>query len=247
MKKQSLLNIFVNNVDWEETVQAIDEMIAAGKPSYIVEINVDVLLKIEKDPCLQEITRQASLTLVDGKPLIWIARWQKRPVKAKISGSDLAYVLCRRAAEKRYSIFILGGADGVAETAGRKMKEQFPELRIAGTYAPAWGFERDKEELERINEKIAQVRPDLLFVCFGCPKQEKWVYENYRKCGATVCLCAGAAVDFLAGRVKRAPKWMSACGLEWFYRFLKEPRRLFRRYFIDDMKIVRLIWRYRRK
>ena len=72
MKKQSLLNIFVNNVDWEETVQAIDEMIAAGKPSYIVEINVDVLLKIEKDPCLQEITRQASLTLVDGKPLIWI-------------------------------------------------------------------------------------------------------------------------------------------------------------------------------
>ena len=92
---------------------------------------------------------------------------------------------------------------------------------------------------------ISLAKPDLLFVCFGCPKQEKWVYDNYKKYDAKVSICAGATVDFLAGNVKRAPKWMSNIGLEWFYRFLQEPKRLFKRYFIDDMKIIKLIFKYK--
>ena len=92
---------------------------------------------------------------------------------------------------------------------------------------------------------INRAKPDLLFACLGCPKQEKWIVKNIDKYNAKVSICAGATVDFLAGNIKRAPKWMSNCGLEWFYRFLQEPKRLFKRYFIDDVKILKLIKKYK--
>ena len=118
-------------------------------------------------------------------------------------------------------------------------------IQIVGTYAPPLGFEKDEKELDKINQMISGVHPDLLIACFGCPKQEKWIYENISKYDAKVSVCAGATVDFLAGNVNRAPRWMSEHGLEWFYRFLQEPKRMFKRYFVDDVKIVGLIKKYR--
>ena len=244
MEKQPLLNTYVNNVNMDETVQAIEEMIASEKKSYIVAINVDVVMKIENDSYLKEITDKADMVLVDGKPLEWIAKWHKRPIKAKISGSDLVPLLCKRATEKGYSLFIIGGKEGIAEKAKQNLERDLPGIRIVGTYAPPFGFEKDEKELNRINEMISDAHPDILIACFGCPKQEKWIYENYQKYAAKVSVCAGATVDFLAGNVNRAPKWMSDHGLEWFYRFLQEPKRMFKRYFIDDVKILGLIRKY---
>ena len=246
LKKQPLLNTFVNNVDMEETIQTIDSFIQQKKKSYIVAINVDVVMKIEQDAYLKQITDQADMVLVDGKPLIWISKLHKRPVKAKISGSDLVPRLCEEAAKKGYSIFIIGGKDGIAERAKKRLEKQLPGIKIVGTYAPPFGFEKDQKELDKINQMISDAHPDLLIGCFGCPKQEKWIYENYKKYDATVSVCAGATVDFLAGNVKRAPKWMSDHGLEWFYRFTQEPKRMFRRYFVDDVKIMNLILKYRK-
>lgn len=245
MEKQPLLNTYVNNVDMDETVQAIEDMIASEKKSYIVAINVDVVIKIENDRYLKEITDKADMVLVDGKPLEWIAKWHKRAIKAKISGSDLVPILCERAAEKGYSIFIIGGKEGVAKKAQQNLERDLPEISIVGTYAPPFGFEKDERELKKINEMISNAHPDILIACFGCPKQEKWIYENYQKYDAKVSVCAGATVDFLAGNVNRAPKWMSDHGLEWFYRFLQEPERMFKRYFIDDVKILKLIRKYK--
>lgn len=247
MKKQPLLNTFVNSLNMDEAVQAIERLIDDGKRSYVVAANVDVIMKIEADPYLKEIVDNADITLVDGKPLIWISRLHKKAVKAKISGSDLVPVLCGRAAKVGHSIFIIGGREGIAKKAGIKLKEKNPNIKIAGTYAPPLGFEKDEAEISKINEIITKAHPDLLIACFGCPKQEKWIYENYQKYDAKVSLCAGATVDFLAGSVKRAPRWMSEHGLEWFYRFLQEPRRMFKRYFIDDVKIVKLIIKYWKK
>lgn len=246
LKKQPLLNTFVNNMDMEETIQTIDSFIQQKKRSYIVAINVDVVIKIEQDAYLKRITDQADMVLVDGKPLIWISKLHKRPVKAKISGSDLVPKLCEKAAEKGYTIFIIGGKDGIAEQAKRKLEKQLSGIKIVGTYAPPYGFEKDKNELDKINRLISDVHPDLLIGCFGCPKQEKWIYENYKKYDATVSVCAGATVDFLAGNIRRAPGWMSDHGLEWFYRFTQEPKRMFKRYFVDDIKIVSLMWKYRK-
>lgn len=245
MEKQPLLNTYVNNVNMDEAIQAIEDMIASEKKNYIVAINVDVVMKIENDAYLKEITDEADMVLVDGKPLEWIAKWHKRPIKAKISGSDLVPVLCKVAAQKGYSIFIIGGKDGIADKAKQNLERDLLGIKIVGTYAPPFGFEKDEIELKKINEMISEVYPDILIACFGCPKQEKWIYENYQKYDAKVSICAGATVDFLAGNVTRAPKWMSDHGLEWFYRFLQEPKRMFKRYFIDDLKIIGLVRKYK--
>lgn len=246
MEKQPLLNTYVNSLTMDETIGAIEAWIEERQKAYVVAVNVDVIMKIEEDPYLKQITDEASMVLVDGKPLMWIADLHKHPVKEKISGSDLVPRLCRTAAEKGYSLFILGGKDGIAEQAADRLREKYPNIQVVGAYAPPFGFEEDPAELDRINEMISQARPDLLITCFGCPKQEKFIYENWQKYDATVSVCAGATVDFLAGNVRRAPKWMSDHGLEWLYRFFQEPKRLFKRYFVDDVQIVKLVRKYRR-
>lgn len=246
MKKQTLLNTYINNLTMQEAVDEVEKMIAADKKTYIVAINVDVVIKIEKDPYLKKIVDSADMVLVDGKPLVWISKLYGRPLKAKISGSDLVPILCQKAAEKKHKIFIIGGKEGIAEQAKRRLEYQFPDIQIVGTYAPPFGFEENADELSKINKMISETHPDLLIACFGCPKQEKWIYENIGKYDAKVSICAGATVDFLAGNVKRAPRWMSDHGLEWLFRTIQDPKRLFKRYFIDDTKILKLIWKYRK-
>ena len=246
MNKQPLLNTYINNVTMDETLNEISRLVDVKQKSYVVAINVDVVMKIEKDEYLKKITDEADLTLVDGKPLVWIAKWHKHPVKAKISGSDLVPELCKVAHEKGYSIFIVGGKEGIAEQAKQNIERNLPGIKIVGTYAPPLGFEKDSDELNNINSMISEVHPDIVIACFGCPKQEKWIYENYHSYDAYVSVCAGATVDFLAGNVNRAPKWMADHGLEWLYRFTQEPKRLFKRYFVDDIKIIGLIWKYRK-
>ena len=247
MEKQRLLNTYVNNVTMEQAIGQIERFIETGKKSYVVAVNVDVIMKIEKDSHLKEITDKADLTLVDGKPLVWISKWFKNPVREKISGSDMVPILCKTAAERGYSVFIIGGKEGVAGQAKKNLEKKFPRIKIVGTYAPPFGFENDKKELNKINEIITKSSPDILIACLGCPKQEKWIYENYQKYGAKVSVCAGATVDFLAGSVKRAPEWMSEHGLEWLYRFVQEPKRLFKRYFVEDVKILKLLKKYGRE
>lgn len=245
IEKQALLNTYINNVTMSETIAAIEHMIATEKKSYVVAINVDVVMKIENDSYLKKVVDNANMVLVDGKPLVWISKMHGKPLKEKISGSDLVPQLCEVAAEKGYRVFIIGGKDGIAQQAKQKLEDKYPNIKITGTYAPPFGFEKNEKELNTINQMISKAKPDLLIVCFGCPKQEKWIYENIGKYDAKVSVCAGATVDFLAGNVKRAPRWMSEHGLEWFYRFLQEPKRMFKRYFIDDVKIIGLIKKYR--
>ena len=231
----------------EECLSEIENFIADGGKHYVVPVNTDVIIKIEQNEYLRKIVDGADLVLVDGKPLIWIAKKHKIPVTVKISGSDLVPLLCERAAKKNFSIFILGGKEGVAEKAKENLEKKYEGIKIVGTYCPPIGFEKANVLVNKINEIINTVCPDILLTCLGCPKQEKFIYENIEKYNAKVSICCGATVDFLAGNVKRAPKWMSNCGLEWLYRFFREPKRLFRRYFVDDMKIFKLSKKYKPK
>ena len=143
MKKQKLLNTYVNNLTMNETIEEIEQMIHQKEKKYIVAINVDVVMKIEEDSYLKQITDNADMVLVDGKPLIWISKLHKNPVKAKISGSDLVPLLCALSAKKGYSIFIIGGKDGIAQKAKSRLEEQYPDIKIVGTYAPPFGFEHN--------------------------------------------------------------------------------------------------------
>ena len=243
--KIPMLNTNVDNLSMDESVSKCIELIKENKPAFVVPVNVDVIIKSENDDKLREITNAATLCLTDGKPLVWISKLMKTPVKEKVSGSDLIPLLCKEAEKQGFSVFIMGGKEGVAAQAAKNLKEKYKDLKIAGTYSPSMYFEKNADEQNYMQYLISLTEPDILLVCLGCPKQEKWVYKNYKTCGAKLTVCAGATVDFLAGTVKRAPKWMSNHGLEWFYRFTQEPKRLFKRYFIDDVKILGLIFKYR--
>ena len=171
MQKQQLLNTYVNNLTMSETIDAVEELIKSEKKSYVVAINVDVVIKIENDPYLKKIVDNADMVLVDGKPLVWISNFYGKPLKAKISGSDLVPLLCEEASKKQYSIFIIGGKEGVAEQAKQNLEKRLPGIRIVGTYAPTYGFEKNDAELNKINTLLSEAKPDLLIACFGCPKQ----------------------------------------------------------------------------
>lgn len=245
MRKQPLMATHVNNMTLTEAAEAIGQFISARQQAYVVEVNVDVMIKIEHDAELKRITDDADLVLVDGQPLVWVSKIYRRPVKEKVSGSDLSIELCRMAAERGYTMFILGGKEGIADEAKAKMEARYPGLQVVGTCAPPLGFEKDEAERAKVRQAISAVSPDIVLCCLGCPKQEKWIDANFRDIDARVFLCAGATVDFLAGNVRRCPAWVSRIGMEWFYRFLKEPKRLFKRYFIDDMQLFPLIIKYR--
>ena len=158
--------------------------------------------------------------------------------------TDFVWDVCELAEEKGYSLFLFGGKGCVLEKAIKNIKKRYPRLNIADAYSPPMGFETSLKETEEANQRIASSGADILLVFLGCPKQEKFIYNNRNKYNVPISITMGGCVDFIAGSVKRAPLWMQKAGLEWFYRFLQEPRRMFKRYFIDDMRIFSLARKY---
>lgn len=245
MARIKFMNTCIDNLTMSETLNEIDKLIQKKNCSYVVTPNVDHIVRLEKDEELQKVYKNASLILTDGKPLIWISKWYKTPIKEKISGSDLFPRVCQLAANKNYTMYLLGAAEGVADTAARNLMKKYPGLNIVGTYSPPFGFEKNEQEMNKIKTQIQEVHPDILIVGLGCPKQEKFMYYHCKELGVPISFGLGASIDFEAGNIKRAPKRMSNHGLEWLYRFSKEPKRLFKRYFVDDLKIIQVARKYR--
>lgn len=246
MARIKFMNTCIDNLTMLETLNEIDKLIQKKNCSYVVTPNVDHIVRLEKDAELQKVYKNASLILTDGKPLIWISKWYRTPIKEKISGSDLFPKVCELAANKNYTMYLLGAAEGVADTAARNLMKKYPGLNIVGTYSPPFGFEKNEQEINKIKAQIKDVHPDILIVGLGCPKQEKFMYYHCKELGVPISFGLGASIDFEAGNIKRAPKWMSEHGLEWLYRITQDPKRLVKRYLVDDMKIVGLAGKYRR-
>lgn len=245
MSRIKFLNTEVDNLTMKEAIQKIDELASNKKPSYVVTPNVDHIVKIESDNEFKQVYNEADLILTDGMPLIWISKLKGSPIKEKVSGSDLFPEVCKLAAEKGYKIFLLGAAEGVAAKAAVNLKLKFNGLNIVGTYSPSYGFEKSLDEINNIISIINKSKPDILAVGLGAPKQEKFLYKFKERLNVPVSLAIGASIDFEAGNINRAPKWMQNSGLEWLYRLLKEPKRMFKRYLIDDINIIKLIIKYR--
>jgi N-acetylglucosaminyldiphosphoundecaprenol N-acetyl-beta-D-mannosaminyltransferase len=207
-------------------------MIASRQPHYLVTANVDFLVQAQADAELRRVLNEAHLVLCDGTPLVWASRLLGNPLPERVAGSDLVPVLLKLAAEKMYRVFFLGATLDSVEQAVSRLKEQYPSLNLAGHYSPPFRrlLRMDHEEIKR---RIKEAQPDLLFIAFGCPKAEKWMSMHYRDLGVPVVMGVGGTIDFLAGKVKRAPRWMQRAGMEWIFRMACEPRRLFRRYMGD--------------
>lgn len=244
--RMDFLNTHVDNVTMTEALDEIDRLIALNNNAYVVTPNVDHIVQLEQGGEICDVYADADLIITDGKPLIWISKLYGTPIKEKISGSDLFPLLCERAATKGYKMFFLGAAEGVAAKAAANLMSKFPGLEVVGTFSPPVGFEKDPQEMARIEKMIKDSAPHILIVGLGCPKQEKFIYRNRERLGVPLSLGLGASLDFEAGNIKRSPKWMSDYGLEWLYRAIKEPKRLLKRYIVDALEIAPIVWKYRK-
>lgn len=247
MTRMKFMNTEVDSLNMAEVLDRIDKLIQIKKNSYVVTPNVDHIVQLEKDSELQKVYKNADLILADGKPLIWISNYYKTPIKEKVSGSDLFPLLCEMAGEKGYKMFFLGAAEGVAARAATNLKKRYSNLEVAGVYSPPFGFEENEEEVEKILQMIIKSNVDILIVGLGAPKQEKFIFKYHDRLNVPISLGLGASLDFEAGNIKRAPKWMQKSGLEWLFRITQDPRRMFKRYIIDDIKIIRLVRKYKIK
>lgn len=209
---------------------------------FIVTPNVDHAVLFNQRADLRAAYNDASLVLADGTPLVWAARLLKQPLPERVAGSDLVPQLFD-AANESLRVFLLGAEPGVGELAASRIAEQWPAVRMVGTYSPPLGFEKQPAENERIFRIVASTSPDLVIVGLGAPKQELWVHGHRRELQAKVVICAGATIDFLAGHRTRSPVWMRRCGLEWAHRLCREPRRLTNRYLRDAWIFPQLVWR----
>ena len=228
----AIIGVPFDNVTLGEAVDRISAMIAEGRPHYVATANMDFLVQARGDVELRRILLEADLVLCDGTPLVWASRLLGNPLRERVAGADLVPMLMHEAARNGHRVFLLGAGAGVAASAAERLHQQHPSLIIAGHYSPPFSglLEMDHEEAA---SRIREARPDVLLVSFGCPKQEKWIAMHYRSLGVPVVIGVGASLDFIADRVRRAPRWMQRTGLEWSYRLLQEPRRLFRRYAND--------------
>jgi N-acetylglucosaminyldiphosphoundecaprenol N-acetyl-beta-D-mannosaminyltransferase len=194
---------------------------AGGVARQVVTLNPEMVVMAQRDPVFAALIQRADLVTADGVGLLWAARLRGERLPERVTGVDLLVALAALAAGAGYRLFLLGGAPGVAEAAGQALHARFPGLPLAGTYTGSPGEADDEEALRRIHA----ARPDLLFVAYGAPAQERWIARHREALGGVVAVGVGGALDFLAGRVPRAPAWMRTRGLEWLYRLWREPWR----------------------
>ena len=236
-----MLSITIDRIGMEETLNKIDEFIAKKIPHLIVTPNIDHVILARKDAEFRHIYNSADLSVVDGVPLIWAARFLGHPLVERVNGTDLFVRLCERASQKSYKVFLLGAAPGVAARAADRLKNLYCGLQVTGTYSPPYDFFNNELENQKIVRMILNAEPDILFVALGAPKQEKWAYRYLQELGVPVIIGIGASFDYLSGHVKRAPRWMQRNGLEWLFRIFQQPSRYFTRYFGRDIIFIPIV------
>jgi N-acetylglucosaminyldiphosphoundecaprenol N-acetyl-beta-D-mannosaminyltransferase len=242
----NICGIEVDQYSFDQVVEKIvNHCLEKGLPEYVVTPNAMHILELQKDANFREIYRRAFLVVPDGVSLLWAAKFLQTPLNGRVNGTDLFEKLCAIASAKGLKVFLLGGRPGAAEKAQEVLQARHPNLAIVGTYCPEYGFEKNPTELELINSKIQAVAPDLLFVGLGAPKQEKWIANNYLCLQVPVSLGIGVSFELVADMVSRAPVWMQKAGLEWLFRLIVEPERLWRRYIFGNPTFMWLVLKQR--
>jgi N-acetylglucosaminyldiphosphoundecaprenol N-acetyl-beta-D-mannosaminyltransferase len=209
--------------------------LAQGRGGWLITANLDFLRRHVQDPESRALYDAADLRVADGMPLVWAARLQGDALPERVAGSSLVSLVAERAAREGRSLYLLGGAPGAAVGAATVLREKFPELRICGTSSPRVSDPPTPAEWEPIVAELEPLRPDILLVGLGSPKQEKLIRALRSKLPRTWMIGVGISFSFLAGDVRRAPGWMQRVGMEWIYRLAQEPRRLARRYLWEDL------------
>jgi N-acetylglucosaminyldiphosphoundecaprenol N-acetyl-beta-D-mannosaminyltransferase len=223
-------------VTLREAAEALLQAGAKRQKGLVVTPNVDHVVIIHRDPLVRQVYESATWVFADGMPIVWLSRILHRTgVPERVTGSDLLPLVASQSAERGLRLFFCGGAPGVADRLVARLHAGSPRMNVVGTCSPPLGFESDPRESARIVELCNKARPDLLFLGLGTPKQEVWAYQHQAQLDVGPILCFGGAFDLAAGTKTRAPKWLRESGLEWAWRLAYEPRRLWRRYLVQDV------------
>lgn len=230
MDKIKIFGVEIDNLTMNEAVEAARGFLESDRLNTICTPNTEIVMAAKQDNRLKELINDNDLIIPDGIGLIYGSKIKGKPLKERVTGFDLSIKLLEIANEKRYSIFLLGGKDGVAKKASENIVKHYPNVKIAGVNHGYFkgshiGYKNHEEEL-RVVEAINNSKPDIIFVGLGFPKQEIWISENKNRIYGKVVIGNGGTMDILAGNTKRAPEIFQKLGLEWFYRLLKEPSRI---------------------
>jgi N-acetylglucosaminyldiphosphoundecaprenol N-acetyl-beta-D-mannosaminyltransferase len=239
MKQQILLmGCKIDNLTMQETLDKVAGFIASRTPHQHVVVNVDKLVKASRDPALRRIINDCALVNVDGMPVVWASRLLGTPLKERVTGIDLFDALMGRAAQRGWRVFLLGAREAVVAGVAAHYEAKCPGLAICG-----WrnGYWQGQAEEAQVVDQIRASRADLLFVAMSSPQKEQFLDRHQGAMQVPFAMGVGGSFDVMAGEVQRAPRWMQRAGLEWFYRFLQEPRRMFRRYFLEDTAFLWLL------
>lgn len=245
----NVCDIQIDRYSFEEVVDLISSHIISNhnSPEYVVTPNAQHIVNLHKDSYFQNIYQQAFLVVPDGVPLLWAAKLFKTPLSSRVNGTDLFEKLCQVADEKNLKVFFLGGRPQAAQKAAQVLRERYKNLNVTGTYCPPFGFESDLKELDKINLLLKESAPDILFVGLGSPKQEYWIYQNYQRLNIPISIGIGVSFELVSGMVNRSPKWMQKMGLEWLFRLMMEPRRLWKRYILGNLVFLFLVFKHKLK
>ena len=233
-KRYPILNTYVNALSMEETVQVVEQMIENRVPVQHVVINALKVNLMRKDEELRKIVNECPLINADGASILLAARLLKVPVKERVTGFDLFVRLVEEAADKHYKIYLFGAREEVVKKVKSNLEEKYPSLQIAG-YRNGYFTEADEPEIVR---DMAESGADMMFVAFSSPKKEYWIRKYLKQLNIPFVMGVGGSFDVIAGTTKRAPIWMQKCCMEWFYRFIQEPGRLWKRYLIGHISFI---------
>ncbi|RKH07762.1 glycosyltransferase [Corallococcus praedator] len=239
-------HLAIDQLTFPQAVQAIGDLVDAHRGGYVFTANVDHVVLAETNTRFRDAYDKATLSVVDGMPIVWASRMLDVSLPERIAGSDLILPLVKLGAERKWRIFLLGAGPGVAEKVGRQFQAQYPGIEVVGWDSPMVNLDAGDAQNDPIVARIREQDPHLLFVALGSPKQEVWISQVAQKLGPTVAIGIGAGFDFIAGTAKRAPEWIARAGFEWLYRLTNEPKRLWRRYILNDSKfgyiLLRELW-----
>lgn len=232
----------ISNVSLTETMDLFDGFIANKLKKRICVTPVNCVVWANNNPSLQAIYNEADLTLCDGVPLIWASKFLGDAVlKGRVTGLDLLPQYIQRCYQKGHSQFFLGAKEGVGELLRKESEKKYPGINIKGVYSPPFAEEFEEAENEKMIALINVAAPDILWVSLTAPKQDRWIAKHFDRLNVHIAIGIGGAFEVAAGTINRAPIWMQKNGLEWFYRFYKEPKRLFRRYLLEAPQFIPLV------
>lgn len=228
-----LMGLRFDVLDEQATIGRVLDALDAGNGGWLCPVNLDVLRQCHERVDLRQLVGDASLVVADGMPLVWASRIAGSPLPERVAGSSLILTLTAGCAARGRSVFLLGGNPGAADAAARVLRDRLPDLRMAGSLCPPFGFERDPQERHRIDAALRESAPDLVYVGLGFPKQDRLIHALRDVLPQAWFVSCGISFSFVSGEVHRAPQLLQILGLEWVHRLAQEPRRLARRYLLD--------------